>query len=156
MNQTASKYSRRPAVLALILCATAGALYFAADTSGARTVAGPELEELERAIASPDAGSDVWLLYGQRLLADKRHAHAAMAFERVLQKDPYCRVANLQRAAALALTGDADGFYAFASKLVLADPRLTQDILGQPESQSYLAADRFQTLLAQARIQSMD
>ena len=42
------------------------------------------------------------------------------------------------------------------SKLLLLDPRLTQDIFGRPESQRYLTEDRFQSLLSQARVQSMD
>ena len=58
--------------------------------------------------------------------------------------------------AALALAGNADAFHTFLGQLLLIDPRLTQDILGRPEMQRFLAEDRFQSLLAQARVQSMD
>jgi tetratricopeptide (TPR) repeat protein len=153
---TTARYSRRPALLVLGLCAlVAFACYKAGATNGSQA-AGPSLEAIERAIADPDAGADLWLLYGQRLLDDKRYGHAVMAFERVLEKDPYCRAANLHCATALSLAGDADRFYAFVEKLVLIDPRLTQDILGRPESQPYLQAERFKSVESQARVQSMD
>jgi len=153
---TTTQYSRHHALLVLVLCAVVAGVYFRADASDARQISGPGLAEIELAIADPDAASDLWLLYGKRLAEGGRYAHAVMAFEQVLAKDPYCRVANIDCAAALALANDADGLQAFVSKLVLMDPRLTQDILGRAEARPYLSQERFKRVQATARIQSMD
>lgn len=156
MSTIETRYSRHPALLVLLACAVAGAVYLKAGTSDARQVAGADLAEIELAIADPDASGDLWLLYGQRLAEHGRYGHAVMAFEQVLGKDPYCRTANIECATAFALGGDADGLFEFVSNLVLMDPRLTQDILGRSESQPYLNEPRFKTVASQARIQSMD
>ena len=156
MTTTREQYSRHPAILVLVVCAVVGLTYFQAVTSDAQQRTGANLAEIELAIADPDAGSDLWLLYGQRLSECGRYDHAIMAFRQVLKLDPYCRPANIDCATALAHEGDADGLYEFVSKLVLMDPRLTQDILGRPESQSYLSAARFRAVQSQARVQSMD
>lgn len=117
---------------------------------------GPSLKELELAIADPDAKPATWLQYGQRLFEEKRYAHAAAAYARVLAIDPYERQANLQSALALALAGDADAFHDFMRDLILRDPRLAENIFGRPESQTYLTAPRFVSLVKQAHVQAMD
>ena len=124
----------------------------AADRAGR----GPALTELEQAIANPDASTETWLLYAQRLQQEQRFDHAAMAYQRVLETDPDSRTANLQCAAALAQLGDADRLHGFLSHLTQLDPRLAQDVFGRPELQRYLKQSRFQSLLNQARIQSLD
>jgi len=79
-----------------------------------------------------------------------------MAYDRVLELDPYSRVANLQCAAALARLGDADRLYEFVSSLTRLDPRLALDVFGRPELQRFQEADRFQELHQLAIAQSLD
>jgi hypothetical protein len=151
-----TQHSRHPAVLVLAVCAVVVLTYFRASSSDARQQAGANLEEIELAIADPDAPGDLWLLYGERLSECGRYGHAIMAFRQVLELDPYCRPANIDCATAFARGGDADGLYEFVSELVLMDPRLTQDVLARPEFQPYLSAERFRALQSKARTQSMD
>jgi tetratricopeptide (TPR) repeat protein len=148
--------SRKPAVAVLLATFVAGAAYLHGTAAASRTADGPALAQLEVAIADPDATPETWLLYAQLLQQAGRFPHAAAAYQRVLEADPFSHVANLQCAVVLALAGDADQFYGFMNKLLLVDPRLALDIFGRPEAQRYLSADRFQTLFAQARVQSMD
>lgn len=145
-----------PAAVVLAVCLTVAAGYLAATRTEARVAAGPSLAQLEVAIADPDAGGDTWLRYAQRLAECRRYAHAAQAFQKVLERDPSSRAANLQCAAAMARSGDAEAFYTFAHDLLKIDPRLAQDVLLQTESQPYLREARYGELLTQARIQSMD
>jgi hypothetical protein len=56
----------------------------------------------------------------------------------------------------LAKAGDPDAFYSFMANLLLSEPRLALEIFGRPEIQRYMGEERFQSLLAQARVQSMD
>ncbi|MEI6084954.1 MAG: tetratricopeptide repeat protein [Verrucomicrobiota bacterium] len=148
--------SRKPALVVLLATFVAGAAYVSSTTTDSRVSDGPTLVQLEIAIGDADATAETWLLYAQRLQQAGRLTHAAAAYQRVLEADPCSHLANLQCAVVIAQTGDADRFHEFMSKLLLVDPRLTQDVFGRPEVQRYLSAERFQTLLAQARIQSMD
>ena len=150
------QHSRQPAAAVLLATLVAGVVYVATTTTASDPAVGPALAQLEMAIADPDASAETWLVYAQQLQQAGRSAHAIAAYQRVLETDPFSRTANLQCASVLAQTGDADRLYLFLGKLLLLDPRLTQDILGRPESQRYLTEDRFQSLLAQARVQSMD
>ena len=149
--------SRKPAAAVLLATLVAGSIYVATTTTASHpSTTSPALAQLEVAIADPDASPETWLNYAQQLQQAGRRAHAIAAYQRVLEADPFCRTANLQCASALAQAGAADPFYGFMSKLLLLDPRMTQDIFGRPESQRYLTEDRFQSLLSQARVQSMD
>ena len=148
--------SRKPAAAVLLATLVAGCAYIVTTTRASHPSASPALAQLEVAIADPDASAETWLAYAQQLQQAGRRTHAIAAYQRVLEADPFCRTANLQCASALAQAGDADCFHTFMSKLLLLDPRLTQDIFGRPESQRYLTEDRFQSLLSQARVQSMD
>ncbi len=155
LTWTMIQRSRKPAAAVLLATLVTGSIYVATTTASHPT-ASPALAQLEVAIADPDASPETWLTYAQQLQQAGRRAHAIVAYQRVLEADPFCRTANLQCASALAQAGDTDPFYGFMSKLLLLDPRLTQDIFGRPESQRYLTEDRFQSLLSQARVQSMD
>jgi tetratricopeptide (TPR) repeat protein len=148
--------SRKPAVAVLLATCVAGGAYLISTSAESRTPTGPTLAQLEVLIADPEAGAETWLLYAQRLQQSGRYAHAALAYQRVLEADPFSRTANLQCAVALALAGDADRVYEFLRHLVTVDPRLTQDIFGRPELRRYLGAERFGALQALARVQSMD
>lgn len=148
--------SRKPAAAVLVASILAAGAYTWSTGAGATGNPVTPLAELERAIADPNASLATWLLYAQRLQQEQRFSHAALAYQRVLEDDPYSRAVSLQCANALALAGDADRYHGFLSDLLLIDPRLTQDILSRPESHPFMAAERFQTLLQQARAQAMD
>ena len=150
------RYSRKPAAAILLATLAGGAFFFYATGHDAQANNGPALEELEVMIAQPNAKSDIWNQYAQRLQEHKRFAHAAMAFRRVLEADPYNRQVRLQCATNLALAGGGDDFALFMRECILADPQLAVDIFERPEAQTYLAEDRFQALAKEARIQSMD
>jgi tetratricopeptide (TPR) repeat protein len=148
--------SRKPAIVILAASLLAAGAYVRGTRAEADHENSSSLRELEVAIANPDAGLETWLLYAQRLQEDRRFAHAAMAYQRVLESDPYSRTANLQCALAYALAGDAAGLHAFVTHLLLIDPRLAVDILTRPETQPFQTAESFQRLLTQARAQALD
>ncbi len=150
------QHSRKPAALVLLATLIAGGWYLAATGTSAQATDGPSLAELELAIASPDASIETWGHYAQRLRADKRFAHAAMAYQRVLARDPYDVEANLNCGTSLAQAGDAVAYAAFVKKLILFNPRLAVDLLARPESRPFLDNDPFPTLVKEARIQAMD
>lgn len=148
--------SRTPAAAILLATFVAGTAYVYATRTDARASRTQSLTELEQAVANPDASTDTWLLYGQRLQQDQRFEHAVMAYQRVLETDPYSRTANIQCVAALSLLGDTDRLAGFLAHLIQLDPRLALDVFGRPEIQPHLRLERFQGLLNQARIQSLD
>jgi hypothetical protein len=148
--------SRKPATAILLGVFALSAFYLCQGKAAARSADGPTLAQLEVAIADPDAGTDTWMLYAQRLQKEKRFSHAAMAYERVLETDPYSRTANIGCATALALEGDPDRFFIFVNSLMLIEPRLILDVFGRPESAPFLTRENFKTLHAQAQVQSLD
>jgi tetratricopeptide (TPR) repeat protein len=112
--------------------------------------------ELELAIATRTADARTWFLYGQRLLGAKRYAHAAEAYKKALELEPYLRDARFNCGLALAQAGKADVFLAFVNDLLLQNPKLTVDVLERCECQPYLAQPGFQLLLKDARNRAMD
>lgn len=152
MNQR----SRTPAGLVLLLTFLLSAGYVWNTRVDGRPGQGQTLVQLEQAIANPDATTETWLHYGQCLQQERRYDHAASAYQRVLETDPYSRVANFQCVAALALLGDGDRLHAFLVKLIQLDPRLALDVFARPELQRYLKQPRFAEAHKQAIVQSMD
>ena len=150
------QHSRTPAAVVLLLTFLVAAGYVWNSRAADRVGHGPTLAQLEQAIANPEASTETWLLYAQRLQQEQRFDHAALAYQRVIETDPDSRTANLQCAAALAQLGDADRLHGFLSHLTQLDPRLALDVFGRPELQRYLKQAPFQSLLNQARIQSLD
>ena len=124
--------------------------------AAASSAEGITLAQLEVLIADPEATTETWMVYAQRLSQQKRFSHAAMAYQWVLETDPYNCIANVGCASSLALTGDAARFYVFMNHLLLIEPRLILDISGRPEATPFLAAKNFQTLKAEAFAQSLD
>ena len=153
MNQR----SRTPAgivlLLTFVLCVGYGWSTRAAGRGGGP---GHDLAQLEQAIANPDATTDTWLHYAQALQHARRHEHALSAYQRVLENDPYSRVANFSTVAALALLGDTERLHGFLAKLIQLDPRLAVDVFVRPELQPYLKQPRFAELHKQATVQAMD
>jgi hypothetical protein len=54
------------------------------------------------------------------------------------------------------LNGGGDRLASFLTHLIQLDPRLALDVFGRPEIQPHLRQERFQALLNQAKIQSLD
>jgi len=159
------EYPRWPAALVLVLTAAAGWAYL--QTAGAKAPAdgGPTLEQLELMIANPDAPAETWRRYAQRLEAVGRPAHAASAYQRYLDADPYDRETRLRCALALADAADdagppdpagQDKLLAFMQDMVLMDPKLAVDVFDRPELKLFLGDPRFQEVKTAAVIQSMD
>ncbi len=156
LQEMINKHSRKPAAVVLLATVVAGGWYLVATGGSAKATDGPTLADLELAIARADAPPEVWAQYAQHLRAEKRFAHAAMAYERVLARDPYDVEANLQCGTSLAQAGDAAAYAEFVRKLILFNPRLAVDLLARPESRPYLGTDPFPNLVKEARIQAMD
>ena len=152
MNQS----SRKPATAILLAALVAIAAYVALTAHAARSTEGPPIEQLEVAIANPDAGSDTWMAYAQRLLHEKRFGHASAAFQRVLETDPYSREANLGAASALALSRDSEALHTFLTHLLVVEPRLLLDFLGRPEAAPFMSEERFKLLQSRSHAQSLD
>jgi len=150
-----SQHRRTPTTLVLLL--TAAALVYLYVAGGSQVAADqPGLAELELAIAQPDAAPATWRLFAQRLHEAGRLDHAAVAYRRCLESDPYDREVRLHCASVLALTGDAESFLEFMRDMVLIDAKLAVEVFNRPESKPYLARADFQALQAEAVSQSMD
>ena len=148
--------SRKPATAILLAALVAVVAYVALTARAARSTEGPSLDQLEIAIANPDAASDTWMLYAQKLLQEKRFAHAAAAFQRVIETDPYSREANLGAASALALSRDSEALHTFLTHLLVVEPRLLLDFLDRPEAAPFMSEERFKLLQSRSHAQSLD
>jgi tetratricopeptide (TPR) repeat protein len=145
---------RLPAIATLLLVLVAGIVFlgFARRQGGVDA----DLAKLQRAVAQPDAKPADWLRFADKLQQTGRFAQAGVAYQRVLENDPYNREARLHCAASLAQAGNGDVFYGFLRSTLLVDPKLTLNILGRPEVGGYLGEQRFQVLQKDAVAQSLD
>ncbi|MDB5322300.1 MAG: hypothetical protein JWN40_3931 [Phycisphaerales bacterium] len=94
--------------------------------------------------------------YGAALSAEKRFKDAATAFGEVLAMDPGQRDAKFQCGLALAQAGESDAFYNFQKDLVYSEAKLAVELFERPETQGYLAQERFANLSKEAKNQAMD
>lgn len=143
-------------MLVVVLALGAGWWTLSGGTAAASDNDARSLADLQLLIAQPDADADLWRQYALRLQEDKQFDHAAQAYERVLQFDPYDRPAKLQCASVLALAGNAERLAQFMKQVIMLDPKLAVDIFTRPEMQTYLADSRFVALSQEAKVQSMD
>lgn len=150
------RYPRTPAVIVLLLASALGAGVMALSGTVTQGRSGVPLAELERAIAHSDADATAWYAYAGKLEELRQFDHAAQAYQRVLELEPYHRQAKLHAALVLAQLGDAERYLAYLSNLTIADPKLAADIFARPESQGYLSQPRFAALAREARSQAMD
>jgi len=131
-------------------------LLVGSEASGRASRGGDSLAQLERRIAEGEADAATWSRYAQALEEAGRYGHAAAAFARVLEREPYQRDLHRRRVMALARHGDADRLYAVLDELVLADAPAALGVLESSELAAYLEQERFTDLLVAARIQAMD
>lgn len=146
---------RTPAAAVLLLAVLGGA-YMLLGGAVAPGQGDMQLSDLERAIARSDADASAWFAYAAKLQGLNHYDSAALAYQRVLELEPYHRQAKLQAAIVLAQLGDAPRFLAYLSDLTLADPKLADDIFRRPETQAYLAQPAFSAMAREARSQAMD
>jgi hypothetical protein len=153
-----NNYRRLPPTLILVAACAISALYvFIARVRHANgNIDQLSLVELEQKIAASDATPPIWLAYGQRLFEAGQFERAALAYQRVIDAEPFNRAARLQRALALAAGKDADGLAAFLRDQLYSDPKLAAEILSRPELHEYLSDARFATLQKDAAAQAMD
>ena len=150
-------HPRAPAAVILALAATvAVGMYFTLGNDPAKARAGMDLPTLEQRIAAGNVAPDVWFSYGDALAAQNRHAHAALAYKKGLEKEPYARQARLNCASALALASNADSLLAFLKDLTASDAKLAVDVFERRECQGFMKDPRFASLYAEARSQAAD
>jgi tetratricopeptide (TPR) repeat protein len=147
--------TRTPAITALLIVLAVG-YFFLVGLRRAGNAADAQLAELQLAIAQPDAKPAAWLKFADKLQQLGRYSRAVVAYQHVLENDPYNRDARLQCALSLALAGNPQEFYVFMQGLLQVDPRLTLNVLQRPEVSTYLAEGRFQSLQREALAQSTD
>ncbi len=158
------EYRRTPATAILLLVLSTGwVASFSNPGPGApRGAAGfrrggdPTLAELEIAIASERATADDWFAYAERLRSGQQHQDAALAYAKALELQPYNQEARFRCALSLAASGSAEEFYRFMQDLACNHAKLAVDLFARPESQPYLAQERFRALAQEAQNQAMD
>lgn len=151
-----TRHPRIPAAVAMVLSGALG-LGLLAGTGQFRPsdLASATLEDLEKQIVgSSDAA--LWEAYGDKLRAAGRFSTAAKAYDRALSLAPDLPGARTHRAVALAQANDADGFFAYFSKLSLTSPKLASDLLERPELAPLRQDARWSPAAASARAQAID
>ncbi len=151
------QYSRKPALLVLILTAllAAGVWTGLPDLAGHAADRG-SLEDLELLIAAGNADAGTWWAYGQRLARQGRHAHASMAFRKALELDPLHQPARISCATSLALSRQHEELADYLHDLLLADAKLVLDLFEDPALRPLRGIPRFAALHEEARLQSLD
>jgi tetratricopeptide (TPR) repeat protein len=148
---TIERHNRIPAI-AIILTACVSCLVlgfiFTDDTK-------VDFDKLERTVAKTD-DSKVWMQYAQALESRNRYQHAAQAYRKVLQIEPYNNQARYQCALALARSDDEDAYFQYMQNLVLTYPQMATELFAQPECQRFLTQNRFRVLAREARVQAFD
>ena len=148
-------YRRLPAIVVLV-ASLALAIAYARPWQAAGATSGSDLRSLEHTIAAGKATTQTWLAYGQALDTAGQYARAAMAYEKVLESEPYHRPARFARARSLAKAGDRDGLLPYLQIQLHVEPKLVAELLDRPELSPYLSDPRFAALQKEARAQAMD
>jgi tetratricopeptide (TPR) repeat protein len=159
-----NRYPRKPAMIVLLATLALGVFYVTAwgriERLWKKQPGDQSLVALEKRIESEGKAGGVkietWRAYGAALLEAKQFAKAATAFREVLAMDPQQRDAKFQCGLALAQAGAADEFYSFQKDLVYSEAKLAVELFERPETQGYLAQERFANLAKEAKNQAMD
>lgn len=152
------QHPRIPALIALAVTLAIGAVVFWITTADGNAAHGSSatLEQLELTIANEQADATTWFHYGERLREAGRFTHAAQAYKKVLESEPYHPQARFNCALALAQSGDADEFYAFMDDVTRNFAKRAVDIFERPEVARYLSQPRFQEMRRDAQNLAMD
>jgi tetratricopeptide (TPR) repeat protein len=160
MNQ----YPRKPALIVLLVATVLGVVYVSAwgkiEKLWKKQPDAQSLEAMEANIAELEKKGTVpaatWSAYANALMNAKEYSKAAAAFKEVLSVEPFQHDAKFQCGLALAMGGDADGFYDFQKNLIYSEPKLAVDIFDRPETQGFRKEKRFADLVNEAKNQAMD
>ena len=154
------RYRRTPALVVLAVMALLGVGYvFAWDKVERLWKKSPgeqSVEVLEKRIADGDKSAATWLAYAEALAKAKEYKRAATAYKEVIKLEPAKTQAKFQCALCLANAGEKDGLHEYLKDLVLAEPKLTMEILDRPETQKFMTDDRLVALKEEAKNQAMD
>jgi tetratricopeptide (TPR) repeat protein len=131
-------------------------LGYARPWQAAGSAGGTDLAALEHTIAAGQATTLTWLTYGQALENAGEHARAAMAYEKVLESEPYHRSARFARGVSLAKARDRDVLLPYLQTQLHIEPKLVAELLDRPEMSPYLSDPRFLAVQKDARAQAMD
>jgi tetratricopeptide (TPR) repeat protein len=143
--------------MVLVAAFALGILYLLAWSHLARANASSRaLDELEALIAADRADANTWDAYGRKLQDLKRYDRAIAAYRKALELEPLHRDARIHCAIALVQAGDREGSFVHMRDLVLADPKLAEDLFELPELRECLAEARFAALAKEAHVQGMD
>lgn len=154
-----NSYRRLPALIVLVVAIALATLYarpLSNKQSSGQSGSSATLEQLEQQIATGSAPTEIWSAYGERLFNANQFDRAAMAYEHVIEQEPYNRAARFQCGLAWANTNNPDRLLAFVRTQLYAEPKLAAEILDRPEARQYLSDPRFAMLQKDARAQAMD
>ena len=153
-----NNYRRLPAMLVLVVALSLATLYARPRQHNRGDGAGgnSSLDQLEQQIASGSASTETWSAYADRLFTAGQFDRAALAYEHVIEQQPYDRATRFRCALAWADTNDADRLLAFARDQLYFEPKLAAEILDRPECRKFLGDPRFALLQKDARTQAMD
>jgi tetratricopeptide (TPR) repeat protein len=159
-----TRHPRRPALLVLTVATVLGVFYISAwgyiERLWKKDAGNQGIAALERRIADETKTGKLtaatWRAYGDALGDAKQYAKAATAYREALQLEPGSRDAKFQLGIALAQAGLADDLYAFQKDLVYGEAKLAVELFERPETQKYLAQERFAALAKEAKSQAMD
>jgi hypothetical protein len=155
-----NRYNRLPALVILLVSTVLGVAYaFGWDHVERwfkKTPAALSIDALEKKIADGDKSAATWLAYANALSDAKQYSRAADAYKQVLAQEPFKREARFQYGIMLAQADRADDFYDFQKDLVYSEAKLSVELFERPETQKFLADERFKLLSAEAKNQAMD
>ena len=153
------QYRRTPALIVLAVMAVLGVGYVLAwdkvERLWKKSPGEQSIQALEKKIADGDKSAATWLAYAEAL-KPKDPARAATAYKEVIKLEPAKNQARFQCALCLANAGNSNELYDFLTDLVLAEPKLSMQILDRPETQKYMGEERFTALKTEAKNQAMD
>jgi len=111
---------------------------------------------LERLIAGGQADARVWEDYAEILRKRSAHEHAAEAYRKVLETEPFNVDAQFRCGLSLAMAEDRPALREFLSDLAVNDAKLAVDLLARPEMTPFLQEDAFRAIRADALAQAND
>jgi tetratricopeptide (TPR) repeat protein len=144
------QYPRIPALIALAVTVALGVTFFWLISAQGDAMSSSDARH------STTADAATWFFYGERLREAGRFTHAAQAYKKVLETEPYHREARFHCALSLAQAGDADKFMEFMDDVTRNFAKMAVDIFERREVAGYLSQPRFQEMRRDAQNLAMD